>query len=108
MIVGYARTSTLEQVAGFEAQIRDLNQVGCEEIYKEQTSSVGKRPELEKALNFIRKGDTLIVTKLDRLARSVKHLGEIIDQIKAKGAERLKALHEFLAPRAPLNSLVSH
>ncbi len=38
-------------------------------------------------MNFIRKGDTLIVTKLDRLARSVKHLGEIIDQIKAKGAD---------------------
>lgn len=105
MIVGYARTSTLEQVAGFEAQIRDLNNAGCEEIYKEQTSSIGKRDELEKALNFIRKGDTLIVTKLDRLARSVKHLGEIIETVKVKGAD-LKILDLGFDTSTPTGELI--
>lgn len=86
MLVGYARTSTLEQEAGLEAQLRDLKALGCEKVYQEQTSSVGPRAQLEAALDFIREGDTLVVTKLDRLARSVTHLGTIIEAIEAKGA----------------------
>nr|CRH07823.1 putative resolvase [Candidatus Magnetococcus massalia] len=85
-IIGYARTSTLEQEAGFEAQLRELEVLGCDRVYKEQVSSVEKRPELDKALDYLRDGDTLVVTKLDRLARSVKHLGEILDHIKEKEA----------------------
>lgn len=87
MIVGYARTSSVEQVAGFEAQERDLERLGCEQVFKEQVSSVGKRAELERAMTFVRQGDTLIVTKLDRLARSVQHLLSIVDRLKAKGVE---------------------
>src|SRR6186997_3430727 len=86
MLVGYARTSTVEQEAGFEAQIRDLKALGCEEIYQEQVSSVAERKELEAAIKFIRKGDVLIAMKLDRLARNMKHLIEVIDRVKAKGA----------------------
>jgi DNA invertase Pin-like site-specific DNA recombinase len=63
MLVGYARTSTLDQVAGFEAQKRDLEKVGIEKIYSEQVSSVGQRVELDATLDFVRDGDTLIVTK---------------------------------------------
>lgn len=85
MIVGYARTSTLDQEAGFEAQVRDLTALGCERIFKEQVSSVGKRTELDAAVDFCREGDTLVVTKLDRLARSVTHLGKIIETLEAKG-----------------------
>jgi DNA invertase Pin-like site-specific DNA recombinase len=85
--VGYARTSTLEQQAGLDAQIRDLKAGGCEKIFHEQVSSVGKRPQLEAALDFIREGDTLLVTKLDRLARSTQHLLEVADRVKAKGAD---------------------
>jgi DNA invertase Pin-like site-specific DNA recombinase len=85
MIVGYARTSTLEQEAGFEAQVRDLSALGCERIFKEQVPSVGKRAELEAAVDFCRQGDTLVVTKLDRLARSVIHLGKIIETLETKG-----------------------
>ncbi|MBT6583903.1 MAG: recombinase family protein, partial [Gammaproteobacteria bacterium] len=66
----YARTSTTDQQAGFEAQVRDLEAMGCEKIYQEQVSSVGARDELAVALDFVREGDTLVVTKLDRLARS--------------------------------------
>ena len=69
MDVGYARTSTVEQVAGFEAQIRELRQAGCEQIFQEQVSSVAQRTELDNALKYVRNTDTLIVTKLDRLAR---------------------------------------
>ena len=86
MKIGYARTSTLEQGAGLEAQIRDLKIEGCEKIFTEQVSSVDKRPELHSALDFMREGDCLIVTKLDRLARSVVHLGEIVKTIQDKSA----------------------
>ena len=86
MKIGYARTSTLEQKTGFEAQIEQLKQIGCDKLFKEQVSSIGKRTQLDTALDFIREGDTLVVTKLDRLARSVRHLGEITDHITAKKA----------------------
>ncbi len=85
MLVGYARTSTLEQEAGLEAQLRDLQQLGCEKVFQEQASSVGRRTELERAIEFLREGDVLVVTKLDRLARSVIHLGQIISTLEAKG-----------------------
>jgi DNA invertase Pin-like site-specific DNA recombinase len=87
MKIGYARTSTIDQVAGFEAQIRDLEAAGCEKVFQEQLSSVAdQRPQLEAALDYIRDGDTLIVTKLDRLARSVRDLLAIVERVKAKGA----------------------
>ena len=85
MLVGYARTSTLEQEAGLEAQQRELKALGCSKLFSEQTSSIGPRPALEQAMDFCREGDTLVVTKLDRLARSVVHLGTILDQLTAKG-----------------------
>jgi DNA invertase Pin-like site-specific DNA recombinase len=85
MLIGYARTSTLEQEAGLESQLRDMKALGCERIFSEQTSSVGPRPALKQALEFARDGDTLVVTKLDRLARSVPHLWQIISQLQAKG-----------------------
>ena len=86
MKIGYARTSTIEQEAGFEAQMRELEKVGCEKIFREQVSSVARRDELEAALDFVREGDKLVVTKLDRLARSTRHLGELMDSLSNKGA----------------------
>ncbi|WP_454017664.1 recombinase family protein [Azospirillum sp. Marseille-Q6669] len=87
MLVGYARTSTVEQEAGFEAQVRDLEAAGCERIFREQVSSVdvAARAELAAALDFVREGDVLVVTKLDRLARSVAHLLEIVAVLERKG-----------------------
>ncbi|WPB86607.1 recombinase family protein [Sediminicoccus rosea] len=85
MIVGYARTSTVEQEAGLEAQERDLLSVGCERVFAERVSSVAKRAQMEAALDFVRKGDTLAVTKLDRLARSVADLLAIVARLEAKG-----------------------
>lgn len=85
MLVGYARTSTLEQETGLKAQIRDLTALGCQKVFQEQVSSVAHRKVLEAALEFVREGDCLVVTKLDRLARSVTHLGNIIAALEAKG-----------------------
>ena len=87
MLIGYARVSTTEQDAGFEAQRRELAVAGCEEFFCEKVSSVAERQQLKECLRFIRKGDTLVVTKLDRLARSMRDLIEIVDQVKEKGAE---------------------
>lgn len=85
MLIGYARTSTLDQEAGFDAQLRELKAHGCEKLFKEQVSSIAPRKQLEAALEFAREGDALVVTKLDRLARSVVHLGRIIEALEAKG-----------------------
>lgn len=84
--MGYARTSTHDQIAGLDSQIRDLTNYGCTEIFKEQISSVQKRECLESALRFVRKGDALVVTKLDRLARSVPDLIKILEQIEQREA----------------------
>lgn len=84
MKIGYARTSTIEQVAGFEAQIRELEGAGCEKVFKEQVSSVAEREYLRQALEFVREGDTLVVTKLDRLARSTADLLDIANRLEAK------------------------
>ena len=74
MNIGYARSSTIDQEAGYQAQIKALNAAGCENVFSEKVSSVAHRSELEAALDYAREGDALVVTKLDRLARSVAHL----------------------------------
>ena len=84
MLIGYGRTSGVDQIAGFEAQERDLRAAGCEKLFVEQVSSVGKRQQLEAALDYVREGDTLVVTKLDRLARSVGDLLTIVGRLEAK------------------------
>ena len=86
MLIGYARTSTAEQAAGFEAQRRELKEAGCKKVFAEQVSSVATRAKLEDAIDYIREGDVLIVTKLDRLARSMRDLLDIVSRIEAKGA----------------------
>ena len=86
MKIGYARTSTTEQVAGLDAQRRELEAAGCQELFFEQISSVKKRDELERLLRFIRKGDALVVTKLDRLARSIPDLVKIVETLESKEA----------------------
>jgi DNA invertase Pin-like site-specific DNA recombinase len=84
MLVGYARTSSLAQVAGLEAQERELRAAGCEKVFSEQVSSVAQREQLEQALDYVREGDQFVCTKLDRLARSVGDLLEIVARLEAK------------------------
>jgi DNA invertase Pin-like site-specific DNA recombinase len=96
MKVGYARTSTLDQKHGLAAQLEELQATGCEKIFQEQLSSVDEnRSQLEAAIEFVREGDELIVTKLDRLARSVADLVGIEKQLTEKNAA-LKVLQPAL------------
>ncbi|MCB4825548.1 recombinase family protein [Roseicella aerolata] len=85
MHVGYARTSTFEQQAGLDAQLRQLEEQGCERVYSEQVSSVGKRQKLEECLRFVRDGDVLFVCKPDRLARSTVDLLRIVEDLGQRG-----------------------
>ena len=89
MLIGYARTSTIDQTYGLEAQLELLNAQGVktENVYHEKISSVGDRVELKAAIKSLRKGDKLVVTKLDRLARSVTHMGNIIQEIQGRDAD---------------------
>jgi DNA invertase Pin-like site-specific DNA recombinase len=105
MKIGYARTSTLDQVAGYEAQVRDLKAQGCEKIFQEQVSSVdAQRPQLEALLDYAREGDIVVCTKLDRLARSVAGMVEIASRLKAKGAAIL-ILDPHLSNASPAEEL---
>ena len=85
MLVGYARSSTVEQKAGLIAQHDALSAVGCERTFSEQVSSVGKREQLEAAISFARDGDTFVITRLDRLARSTQDLLGIVERLDKKG-----------------------
>jgi DNA invertase Pin-like site-specific DNA recombinase len=85
MRVGYARTSTVEQAAGLEAQERDLAAAGVDKVFAEKVSSVARRDRLEAALEFVREGDVLMVTKPDRLARSTADLLAIVARLEGKG-----------------------
>lgn len=80
--IGYARVSTLDQ--NLEMQLDELQKVGCSKVFKEKSSSVKKRPEFEKCLEYLREGDTLVVWKLDRLGRTTKKLLELIDDLKER------------------------
>lgn len=84
MLIGYARTSTVEQEAGLEAQLRDLRAAGCEKVFSERVSSVARREQLEAVLDFVREGDTLAASRIDRLARSVTDLLAIVGRLDGK------------------------
>lgn len=86
MIYGYARVSTPTQKISL--QISQLRKAGCKTIFKEKQSgrTTDKRPEITKLLETITEGDTVVVTKLDRLVRATRDALSIIDQIESKGA----------------------
>ncbi len=105
MNIGYARTSTTEQNAGFEAQITELKSVGCEKIFSEQVSSVGKREQLQATIDYAREGDVLIVTKTDRLARSVADLLIIVQKLKCKQIE-LRILNFNMDTQTPTGKMM--
>lgn len=84
MIIGYSRTSTSDQSYGLEAQIDKLTAAGCEKIFSEKISSFGNRTGFAEALAYVREGDIFVVTKLDRLARSVADLWGIVRHLEEK------------------------
>lgn len=84
--IGYARTSTVDQ--NLDAQIEALTAAGCGMVRQEQRSgaTLDGRPELRTILDFIHPGETLVVTRIDRLARSMQDLQTIVARLKEKGA----------------------
>jgi DNA invertase Pin-like site-specific DNA recombinase len=105
VIIGYMRTSTVDQAAGLEAQRRDLMAAGVEKLFEEQASSVGARPVLDEALGFVRQGDVFVVTKIDRLARSIVNLCEIVARIEKRKAS-LRVLAMNLDTATPTGKLI--
>lgn len=104
MIFGYARVSTKEQ--NLDLQIDALKNAGCEKIYTEKISGSKKdRQELNKLLDNIRAGDIIIIYKLDRLGRSLRHLLELIQVIQEKKVE-LKSIHDAIDTSSPTGKLI--
>lgn len=84
MLVGYVRVSTQDQKP--ELQLDALQAAGCERLFEEKASGAQReRPELIAALEYMREGDTLVVWKLDRLARSTKQLIETVEMLEGRG-----------------------
>lgn len=106
MIIGYARVSTQDQNPDF--QIDALKKAGTEELFVEKmTGKFRERPELAQCLRTLRKGDVLIVWKLDRLARSLKDLVEIVQDLNDRGVG-FKSLTEAIDTTSAGGRLVFH
>jgi DNA invertase Pin-like site-specific DNA recombinase len=93
MLYGYARVSTIDQ--DLSTQRAALKAAGCEVIRAEKASGTRRdgRAELQVLIEFLREGDTLVVTRIDRLARSVKDLQDIVHELRARGV-KLKATEQ--------------
>ena len=106
MLIGYARVSKTEQ--HLELQLDALNKAGCEQIFTDKiTGSKIERKGLEEALSHLRKGDTLVVWRLDRLGRSLKHLIETLTGLREKEIE-FKSLTENIDTSTPTGVLMFH
>src|SRR5690606_10288022 len=106
MVIGYARVSTQDQHA--ELQIDALNEAGCEQIFQEKiTGKLRERPELTQCLRTLRQGDTLVVWRMDRLARSLKDLVEIIEDLHQREIG-FKSLNENIDTTSASGKLIFH
>ena len=103
-VIGYARVSTNDQK--LEVQLDALGKMGVERVYQEKASGAdGARVELAAMLDYVREGDTVVACKLDRLARSTKHLLEIVEKLTTKGVT-LKILNIDLDTGTPTGKLM--
>ena len=83
--IGYARVSTRSQ--NDDSQVDDLTAYGCDKIFTDKTSGKdAERPELDKALAYLREGDVFVITRLSRAMRSLKHLLALADELRERGA----------------------
>jgi len=106
MQIGYARVSTDDQ--NLHLQEDALTAAGCDQIYKDTVSGAKtKRVGLGDALAYARKGDTIVVWRLDRLSRSLKDLIQIVASLEAKGIG-LKSLHEVIDTTSSSGKLIFH
>ena len=105
MIIGYARCSTIDQ--NLDWQLDALNSEGCERIYQEKASGTKKeRPELERMLDAMREGDTIVVCELTRLSRSTKDLFELIERISKSGVNIRSIKEKWLDTTTPQGKLL--
>jgi len=106
MLVGYARVSTFDQ--NLDLQKDALSKAGCEKVFLDQVSGVAsERPGMEKAFEYLREGDTLVVWRLDRLGRSLKHLIEMIAHLDERKIG-FKSLQESIDTTTSGGKLVFH
>jgi DNA invertase Pin-like site-specific DNA recombinase len=104
--IGYARVSTRDQNP--DAQVDPLREAGCERIFTDRASGkLARRPELDKALDYARASDQLVVTKLDRLGRSVRHLIDLVGDLGQRGVD-LRVLHQGIDTTTPAWRLFFH
>ena len=106
MDIGYARVSTGEQT--LDLQLDALTKAGCGKVYRETASGAkANRPVLDGVLSYLRKGDTLVVWRLDRLGRSLKHLIEVVAALAERGIG-FKSLTEQIDTTTPGGKLIFH
>src|SRR6266446_7757061 len=106
MLIGYARVSTQDQT--LDLQTDALKQAGCEKIFTDTTSGTkSERPGLQEAMNHLRAGDTLVVWRLDRLGRTLKHLIATITDLSDKGIG-FKSLQENMDTTTSGGRLIFH
>lgn len=106
MLIGYARTSTADQ--NLDLQLQELAAAGCDPIFQEQASGAdGQRPELRKAMSIVTAGSTLVVWRLDRLARSVRALVDLLQVLDDRGAH-FRSLRDNMDTSVPTGRFIFH
>ncbi|MCL4110754.1 UNVERIFIED_CONTAM: hypothetical protein GTU68_009179 [Idotea baltica] len=106
MKIGYARVSTKDQ--NLDLQIDALKEVGCEEIYEEKESGTkSSRPQMQRMIQHLRRGDVVVVWKLDRLGRSIRDLINLISKFKEQGVA-FRSLQDNIDTSTPTGKLVFH
>lgn len=106
MLIGYARVSTQDQ--NLDLQRDALQRVGCEKIFTDvSTGSKSSRPGLDEALSYLREGDTLVVWRLDRLGRSLKHLIDAVNGLSERNVS-FRSLQENIDTTTSGGKLIFH
>jgi DNA invertase Pin-like site-specific DNA recombinase len=104
--IGYARVSTRSQKD--DSQIDELSGYGCDKIFADKASGkLADRPELDKALAYLREGDVFVITRLSRAMRSLKHLLALADDLRERGID-LVVLRQHIDTTTPTGRLVFH
>ena len=106
MLIGYARVSTQDQ--NLDLQIEALHKAGCKKVFEDKLSgSRADRPGLANALEMLREGDTLVIWKLDRLGRSVKHLVDLVGELHAREVQ-FRSLTDAIDTSTPSGRFFFH
>ena len=105
-LIGYARVSTQDQNA--DMQDDELLKAGCQKVFMDKASGVAtERPQLTAALEYLREGDVLVVWRLDRLGRSLKHLVTVVADLEERNVG-FRSLHESIDTTTPAGKLIFH